>query len=99
MKKKADYSNLLNLLDQFNLSPNLEYQTNYTHLQLLTFIRQESNLQIIHLFLSKLSPEQIIKQIQHAAMANQHRVLSLLFAHLKIPKLPLKHFLLFLIKQ
>ncbi|VEB34731.1 ankyrin repeat-containing protein [Legionella sainthelensi] len=92
MKKKADYSNLLNLLDQFNLSPNLEYQTNYTHLQLLTFIHQESNLQIIHQFLSKLSPEQIIKQIQHAAMANQHRVLSLLFAHLKNTQIAPKTF-------
>lgn len=82
MKKKADYSNLLKLLDRFNLSHNLEYQINYNQLQLLTFIHQESNFQIIHLFLSKLSSEQLIKQIQHAAIANQHRVLSLLFTHL-----------------
>lgn len=82
MKKKANYSSLLKVLDQFNLPPHPEYQTNYNHLQLLTFIHQESTFQISHLFLSKLSPEQLIKQIQHAAIANQHHVLSLLFTYL-----------------
>ncbi|ARB91732.1 hypothetical protein [Legionella longbeachae] len=83
MKKKADYSNLMKILNQFSLPDHPGYQTNYNHLQLLTFIHQESNSQLIHLFLSKLSPEQLIKQIQHAAIANQHHILSLLFAHLK----------------
>lgn len=92
MKKKANYSNLLKLLAPLNLPKSLEYQTNYNHLQLLTFIHQETNVKAINLFLNTLSSDQIIRQIQLAAKTNQHHVLNLLFTHLVKAKIDPKAF-------
>ncbi|RUR28804.1 hypothetical protein [Legionella qingyii] len=92
MKREADYTKILKLLDQLNLTQEPKNQTIYNHLQLLTFIKQEVDSNTIDQFLSKLSPEQIIKQIQCAAIANQHHVLHLLFKQLINAKINPKSF-------
>lgn len=87
MKKEADYSKILKLFDQLSLSQEPKNQTTYNHLQLLTFVKNEIDTVTINHFLSKLSPEQIIKQIQCAAIANQHHVLNLLINQLTTSKI------------
>ncbi|CAM3018897.1 ankyrin repeat-containing protein [Legionella steigerwaltii] len=82
MKKETDHSHLLKVLDQLNISQEPKCQTAYNHLQFLTFVKQETPSVQINQFLNKLSPEQIIKQIQYAAITNQHHVLNLLIPHL-----------------
>ncbi|MCW8469215.1 hypothetical protein OQJ19_00890 [Fluoribacter gormanii] len=82
MKREADYTRIIKLFEQLNLIQQPKNQTIYNHLQLLTFIKQEIDSNTLDQFLSKLSPEQIIKQIQCAAIANQHHVLHLLFKQL-----------------
>ncbi|QLZ68668.1 hypothetical protein FOLKNPGA_01447 [Legionella sp. PC1000] len=87
MKREADYSKILKLFEQLSLSQEPKNQTTYYHLQLLTFVKKEVDTVTINQFLSKLSPEQIIKQIQCAAIANQHHVLNLLINQLTTSKI------------
>ncbi|OEH45255.1 hypothetical protein lpari_03735 [Legionella parisiensis] len=87
MKKEADHSKLLQLLEQLKLSQEPKNQTTYNHLQLLTFVKQEVDSVTRDQFLIKLSPEQIIKQIQYAAIANQHHLLNLLISQLATAKI------------
>ncbi|KTD73642.1 hypothetical protein [Legionella tucsonensis] len=92
MKKEADHSKLLKLLEQLNLSQEPQNQTAYNHLQFLTFVKQEVKPLSKEQFLSKISPEQIIKQIQCAAITNQHHVLNLLISQLATAKIAPKSF-------
>ncbi len=92
MKKEADNSNLMKVFDQLNLSQEPRNQTTYNHLQLLTFIKEEAKSAQINQFLNELTPEQIIKQIQYAAITNQHHVLNLLIPHLTTAKIAPKSF-------
>lgn len=92
MKKETDHSYLLKVLDQLNLSQEPKNQTAYNHLQFLTFVKQETPSVQTNQFLNKLSPEQIIKQIQHAAITNQHQVLNLLIPYLTTAKIDPKIF-------
>ncbi|MCW8385239.1 hypothetical protein OQJ15_02845 [Fluoribacter dumoffii] len=82
MKKEADFSKLLTWCEELNFSQEPKNQTTCNHLQLLTFVTQEVNPYLIEQFLNKLTPEQLIKQIQCAAIVNQHHILNLLLTHL-----------------
>ncbi|QMT59930.1 hypothetical protein [Legionella sp. PC997] len=82
MRREVDHTRVLKLLDQLNLTVRPKNQTIYNHLQLLTFIKKEVDSPTIELFLNKLTPEQIVTQVQYAAIANQHHVLHLLFQHI-----------------
>lgn len=93
MKKETDYSKLLKLVAQLKLSQEPAQQTNYNHLQLLTFIHQEATQETINLFLNKLSLEQIREQIQFAALSNQNHVLNVLINHLASASIDPKSFL------
>lgn len=92
IKKEANYGKILKYCDQFNLAQEPNNQTTYNHLQLLTFVKQEEDPGTKNQFLSKLPPEQIIKQIQCAATVNQHNVLSLLIPQLTNAKIDPKSF-------
>ncbi|STY28968.1 ankyrin repeat-containing protein [Legionella wadsworthii] len=76
LKKKANFSKLLKLLEQFNLLPHHPVQRAFNHLQILTYLNQEVKRTTIEQFLNDLTPEQIIEQIHFAALANQHHVLT-----------------------
>lgn len=84
MKKEADCSKLLLAFDQFNFVQDPDLQTNYYHLKLLTLLKKTVSASDITLFLNQLSTEQIKMQIRCATIANQHHVLDMLLAHLKI---------------
>ncbi|WP_454783163.1 hypothetical protein [Legionella sp. WA2022007384] len=92
MKREANYTEILKLFDQLNLTKETKNQTICNHLQLLTYVKQDVAASTIEHFLSKLSPEQIIKQIQCAATANQHHVLHLLFQQLTKAQITPKSF-------
>lgn len=92
MKKETDHRYLLNVFDQLNLSQEPKNQTVCNHLQLLTFVTQEAESVQINQFLNKLSAEQIVKQIQYAAIVNQHHVLNLLIPQLTTASIDPKSF-------
>lgn len=83
MKYEANYSSLLKLCEEFALATNVNAQININHLKLLSLFAEESNQEQVALFLNTLTPEQVILQIQTAALFNQHHILNVLINQLK----------------
>lgn len=80
MKQEKDYDYFLHLCEHYGFNADKTIETNYNHLKLLTLMHKENASKE---FLDSLKPEQLIKQIETAAILNQHNALNTLLKQLK----------------
>ena len=82
--KEEDYDDFLRLSSELQLSTNPPILPYYNHLKLLTLLYQKANEQEFTFFLNTLSLDQLITQIQTAAIANNTSLLNCLIRHLTV---------------
>ncbi|USQ14992.1 hypothetical protein J2N86_06770 [Legionella lytica] len=82
LKTIANFSEFINLCEQLELTQ--EHPTYIEHLQFLTLVHHNDPI-ALERFLTSLSPEQLVKHIQYAAITNQQQLLDIL---LNVPITP-----------